>query len=208
VLANIAGRGSLGAAEEFSPAQLQAQMDVNFIGSAELTRALLPTLRRQRSGHVLMLTSVGGIASYPGFAPYCASKFALEGWSEALHGEVAPLGIKVTIVEPGAFRTEFAGDANMRPTARLDDYRGVIDPIEQYLYGNSGQQPGDPAKAAQAMLAVVDDPAPPLRLMLGADAFAFWEAKRKQLDEEFARWRDVGLGTAFDGAAVLPVGGH
>jgi NAD(P)-dependent dehydrogenase (short-subunit alcohol dehydrogenase family) len=206
ILANIAGRGSLGAAEEFSPAQLREQMEVNFFGSAELTRDLLPTLRRQRAGHVLMLTSIGGLASYPGFAPYCASKYALEGWSEALHGEVAPLGIKVTIVEPGAFRTEFAGDKNMRAAQRLDDYRPVIDPIEQYLYGNDGQQPGDPAKAAQAMLAVVDHPNPPLRLMLGADAFGLWEAKRTTLERELAEWRAVGEATAFDGAAVRPVG--
>jgi len=182
-------------------------MDVNFFGSAELTRELLPTLRRQRSGHVLMLTSIGGLASYPAFGPYCASKFALEGWSEALHGELAPLGIKVTIVEPGAFRTEFAGDKNMRAAQRLDDYRAVVDPIEQYLYGNDGQQPGDPAKAAKAMLAVVDHPRPPLRLMLGADAYGLWEAKRATLDKELAEWRDVGLATAFDGVDVRPVGG-
>jgi len=207
VLANIAGRGSLGAAEEFSPAQLREQVEVNFLGSAELTRDLLPTLRAQRSGHVLMLTSVGGLVSFNGFSAYCASKFALEGWSEALHAEVAPLGVRVTIVEPGAFRTEFAGDANMRAEQRLDDYRAVIDPIEQYLYGHDGQQPGDPAKAAQAMLAVVDHPAPPLRLMLGADAYALWEKKRAALDAELAAWRAVGEATAFEGVEVRPVGG-
>lgn len=207
VLANIAGRGSLGAAEEFSPAQLLDQLAVNFVGSAELTRDLLPTLRRQRSGHVLMLTSIGGLASYPGFSAYCASKFALEGWSEALRGEVAPLGIKVTIVEPGAFRTEFAGDKNMRAEQRLADYRPVIDPIEQYLYGNDGKQAGDPVKAARAMLAVVDHPSPPLRLMLGADAYGLWEQKRAALDAELAAWREIGLATAFEGSAPLKVGG-
>jgi NAD(P)-dependent dehydrogenase (short-subunit alcohol dehydrogenase family) len=154
-----------------------------------------------------MLTSIGGLASYPGFSAYCASKFALEGWSEALRAEVAPLGIRVTIVEPGAFRTEFAGSANLRAEQRLDDYRGVIDPIEQYLYGNDGQQPGDPAKAAQAMLAVVDHPAPPLRLMLGADAYGLWESKRAALEAELAAWRTVGEATAFDGVDVRPVGG-
>ncbi|MBC7808106.1 MAG: SDR family NAD(P)-dependent oxidoreductase, partial [Akkermansiaceae bacterium] len=110
VLANIAGRGSLGAAEEFSPEQLGEQMAVNFHGAAEMTRLLLPAMRAQGSGHILNLTSVGGVVSFPGFSAYCASKFALEGWSEALRDEVAPLGIRVTIVEPGAFRTEFAGD--------------------------------------------------------------------------------------------------
>src|SRR5208282_787103 len=135
VLANIAGRGSLGAVEEFSPEQLREQMEVNFFAAAEMTRALLPAMRAQKSGHILQLTSIGGLVSIGGFGPYCASKFALEGWSEALRDEVKPLGIRVTIVEPGAFRTEFAGPANMRPARRLDAYRSVIDPIEAYLYG-------------------------------------------------------------------------
>ncbi|NPT59872.1 oxidoreductase [Paraburkholderia elongata] len=207
VLANIAGSGSLGAAEEFSTAQLLDQLAVNFIGAAELTRELMPTLRSQRSGHVLMLTSVLGLVSYPGFAPYCASKFALEGWSEALHTEVAPLGIKVTIVEPGAFRTDFLGDRNMRAEQRVADYRPVIDPIERHLNGNDGQQRGDPAKAALAMLAVVDHANPPLRLMLGADAYSAWEKKRAALDAELAAWRAIGEATAFDWTEVRPVGG-
>ena len=207
VLANIAGRGSLGAAEEFSPAQLREQMEVNFFAAAEMTRALLPTMRAQGSGHILQLTSIGGLAAVGGFGPYCASKFALEGWSEALRDEVAPLGIRVTIVEPGAFRTEFAGGANMRPEHRLDAYRPVVDPIEAYLYGSDGKQPGDPHKAALAMIAAVDSPNPPLRLMLGADAFGLWEKKRAGMDAEFTRWRELGEATAFEGATVTPVGG-
>jgi NAD(P)-dependent dehydrogenase (short-subunit alcohol dehydrogenase family) len=119
VLANIAGRGSLGAAEEFSLEQLRDQMEVNFFAAAEMTRAVLPAMRAQRSGHILQLTSIGGLAAFQGFGPYCASKFALEGWSEALSGELKPLGIKLTIVEPGSFRTEFAGDHNVRPEQRL-----------------------------------------------------------------------------------------
>ena len=207
VLANIAGRGSLGAAEEFSPAQLREQMEVNFFAAAEMTRALLPAMRAQGSGHVLQLTSIGGLAAVGGFGPYCASKFALEGWSEALRDEVAPLGIRVTIVEPGAFRTEFAGGGNMRPERRLDAYRPVVDPIEAYLYGSDGKQPGDPRKAALAMIAAVDSADPPLRLMLGADAFGLWEKKRGAMEADFARWRELGEATAFEGAAVTPVGG-
>ena len=207
VLANIAGRGSLGAVEEFSPDQLREQMDINFFAAAEMTRDLLPTFRAQGSGHILNLTSIGGLASVGGFGAYCASKFALEGWSEALRDEVAPLGIRVTIVEPGAFRTEFAGGSNMRPERRLDAYRPVVDPIEAYLYGSDGKQPGDPKKAAEAMIAVVESAAPPLRLMLGADAFGLWEKKRAAMDAEFAQWRALGEGTAFDGVAVTPVGG-
>ena len=207
VLANIAGRGSLGAAEEFSPEQLREQMEVNFFAAAEMTRAVLPAMRAQRSGRILQLTSIGGLISIGGFGPYCASKFALEGWSQALRDEVDPLGIGVTIVAPGAFRTEFAGSVNMRPERRIDAYRPVIDPLEAYLYGGDGKQPGDPAKAADAMIAAVESEDPPLHLLLGADAIGIWEEKQAAFTGELARWRAVGEGTAIDGAAATPVGG-
>ena len=207
VLANIAGRGSLGAAEEFSPEQLREQMEVNFFAAAEMTRVVLPAMRARRSGRILQLTSIGGLISIGGFGPYCASKFALEGWSQALRDEVAPLGIGVTIVAPGAFRTEFAGSVNMRPERRIDAYRPVIDPLEAYLYGGDGKQPGDPAKAAEAMIAAVESDDPPLHLLLGADAFGIWEEKQGAFTGELARWRAVGEGTAIDGAAATPVGG-
>ncbi|HYF54255.1 MAG TPA: oxidoreductase [Salinarimonas sp.] len=207
VLANIAGRGSLGAAEEFSPEELRQQMEVNFFSAAELTRAVLPAMRAQGSGHVLQLTSIGGLASFPAFSAYCASKYALEGWSEALAGEVGPFGIRVTIVEPGAFRTEFAGDVNMRPARRVEAYRAVIEPVERYLYGSAGGQPGDPARAADAMIAAVESAAPPLRLLLGVDAIGLWETKRDAVEADLAAWRSVGEGTAFPGAVVAPVGG-
>ena len=207
VLANIAGRGSLGAAEEFSPEQLREQMEVNFLAAAEMTLAVLPTMRAQRSGRILQLTSVGGLVSIGGFGPYCASKFALEAWSQALRDEVKPLGIGVTIVEPGAFRTEFAGSANMRPERRIDAYRPVVDPIEAYLYGGDGKQPGDPAKAAEAMIAAVESDDPPLHLMLGQDAIGLWRQKQADFSAELERWRAVGEATAFDGAATAPIGG-
>jgi NAD(P)-dependent dehydrogenase (short-subunit alcohol dehydrogenase family) len=207
VLANIAGRGSLGAVEEFSPEQLREQIEVNFFAAAEMTRAVLPAMRAQKSGHILQLTSIGGRVSIGGFGPYCASKFALEGWSEALSDEVRPLGIRVTIVEPGAFRTEFAGAVNMRPARRHDAYRPVVDPIEAHLYGGDGKQPGDPAKAADAMIAAVESDNPPLRLLLGADAIGLWEQKQAASLAELARWRAVGEATAFDDAATAPIGG-
>jgi NAD(P)-dependent dehydrogenase (short-subunit alcohol dehydrogenase family) len=207
VLADIAGRGSLGAVEDFSLEQLREQMEVNFFAAAEMTRAVLPAMRAQKSGHILQLTSIGGRISIGGFGPYCASKFALEGWSEALSDEVKPLGIRVTIVEPGAFRTEFAGPANMRPARRLDAYRPVVDPIEAYLYGGDGKQPGDPAKAAEAMIAAVESDDPPLRLLLGADAIGLWEQKQAASLAELARWRAVGEATAFEDAATAPIGG-
>jgi NAD(P)-dependent dehydrogenase (short-subunit alcohol dehydrogenase family) len=207
VLANIAGRGSLGAAEEFEPEQLRDQMEVNFFAAAEMTRAVLPAMRAQRSGHILQLTSIGGLVSIGGFGPYCASKFALEGWSEALRDEVKPHGVRVTIVEPGAFHTEFAGPANMRPARRLGAYRPVIDPIEAYLYGGDGKQPGDPAKAAEAMIAVVESDDPPLRLLLGADAIGLWQQKQSAFSAELARWRQIGEATGFKGVDAAPIGG-
>jgi NAD(P)-dependent dehydrogenase (short-subunit alcohol dehydrogenase family) len=206
VLANIAGRGSLGATEEFSPEQSREQMEVNFFAAVEMTRAVLPMMRAQRSGRILQLTSIGGLVSIGGFGPYCASKFALEGWSQALRDEVKPLGIGVTIVAPGAFRTEFAGPVNMRPARRIDAYRPAIDPIEAYLYGGDGKQPGDPTKAADAMIAAVDSDDPPLHLLLGQDAIGLWEQKQADFSAELKRWRAVGEATAFDGARPTPIG--
>jgi NAD(P)-dependent dehydrogenase (short-subunit alcohol dehydrogenase family) len=207
VLVNNAGRGSLGAAEEFSSAQIRAQMEVNFFAAIEMTRAVLPVMRRQQCGHILNISSIGGRVNIGGFALYGASKFALEGFSEALRDEVKPLGIHVTIIEPGAFRTEFAGDSNMQPETTIDEYQQVIAPIRQYLYGGSGQQPGDPRKAALAMIQVVESDEPPLRLMLGADAYGLWEQKRAVMDEEAAKWRGVGEDTAFADATLSDVGG-
>ena len=207
VLANIAGQGSLGAAEEFSPEQLRAQMELNFFAAAELTREVLPTFRAQGSGTIVQLTSIGGSFSAGGFSAYCASKFALEGWSEALRDEVKPLGIRVIIVEPGAFRTEFAGDKNMRPAGRIDAYRPVIEPVETYLYDGSGRQPGDPARAADVILSAIDSEDPPLRLVLGADAYAAWDSKIASVRAEIEAWRERGMATAFPGSEIKPVGG-
>jgi len=207
VLANIAGQGSLGALEEFSSEQIRKQFEVNFFGVLEMTREILPLMRQQKSGHILNLTSIGGLASVGGFALYCATKFAVEGFSEALRDEVKPLGIKVTIVEPGAFRTEFAGPSNMRPETSIEDYKPVIEPIQQYLYGNDGKQPGDPQKAALAMIDAIEANDPPLRLMLGADAFGLWKKKCAAMEEEFTAWRKVGEETAFAGVEVSQIGG-
>ena len=207
VLVNNAGQGSLGALEEFSSEQICRQFDVNCFGTIEMTRELLPVMRRQRSGHILNVTSIGGLAAVGGFALYCATKFAVEGFSEGLRDEVKPLGINVTIVEPGAFRTDFAGDSNMRPEQAIAEYNPVVEPIRQYLYGNNGKQPGDPHKAALAMIAAVESAQPPLRLMLGADAYGLWEKKRAAMDGEFAQWRETGIATAFDGVEVSQIGG-
>ena len=207
VLVNNAGRGSLGAAEEFSPAQLREQLELNFIACAEMIRAVLPGMRERRSGHILNVSSIGGRVNVGGFALYGAAKFALEGYSEALRDEVAPLGIRVTLVEPGAFRTGFAGTANLRPATTIADYAAAIEPIRQYLYGNDGKQLGDPRKAAQVMIQAVESDDPPLRLMLGADAYALWEQKLAAMQAELARWRSLGEATACDDASFAAIGG-
>jgi NAD(P)-dependent dehydrogenase (short-subunit alcohol dehydrogenase family) len=206
VLANIAGRGSLAAVEEFAPEQLRAQMELNFFAAAELCREVLPSMRARGEGHILNLTSIGGLISIGGFGAYCASKFALEAWSEALADEVAPLGVKVTLIEPGNFRTEFAGDANMRPATPLEAYRPSIAPIEEFLYGQDGRQPGDPAKAAAAMIAVVDDADPPRRLVLGADAYDILDRIMAARRADIARYRAMGEATGFAGAEVRTIG--
>jgi NAD(P)-dependent dehydrogenase (short-subunit alcohol dehydrogenase family) len=206
VLANIAGRGSLGAVEEFAPDQLRAQMELNFFAAAELTRDVLPHMRGQGAGHILNLTSIGGLISIGCFGAYCASKFALEAWSEALADETAHFGIKVTLVEPGNFRIEFAGDANVRPATPLEAYRPAIAPIEEFLYGQSGRQPGDPVKAANAMIAVVEDTEPPRRLVLGADAYDVLDRTMAARMADVARYRTLGEATGLAGAEIRPIG--
>lgn len=207
VLVNNAGQGSLGAVEGFSSEQIRKQFEVNCFGVIEMTREVLPVMRKQKSGHILNITSIGGLVSMGGFALYCATKFAVEGFAEGLRDEVKPLGINVTIVEPGAFRTNFAGDANMQPEREIDDYKAVIEPLKEYLYGSNGKQPGDPKKAALAIIQAVESDNPPLRLMLGSDAYGVWEQKRTAEREEFQHWREIGINTAFEGATIQPIGG-
>ncbi|SNY69653.1 oxidoreductase [Stenotrophomonas sp. CC120223-11] len=205
VLANVAGRGVVGACEEFSLEQLREQMELNFFAAAEMSRAVLPQMRKQGAGHILTVSSIAGLVAMNAAGPYCAAKFAIEGWTEALAIEAKPLGIRVTLVEPGAFRTEFAGDANMRPARRIDAYRPVVEPFETYLESSSGQQMGDPAKAAQRMLDVVASNDPPVRLMLGADAYSIWETTLANRQADLARWRERGIDTAFEGAATVQI---
>lgn len=207
VLANVAGRGSMGAVEEFSEAELRSQFELNFFATAEMTRAVLPQMRQQGAGHIVTVTSVGGLAAIPGAGPYCASKFALECWSETLAMEAAPLGIRVTIVEPGSFRTGFAGDVNLRPAGRIEGYRPVVGPVEDFLEGSAGQEMGDPAKAAAVIVAAVNSDAAPTRLMLGADAYALWDQTIAKRIEDINAWRERGTSTAFDGVEIKPIGG-
>lgn len=205
VLANIAGRGSCGAVEEFTSAQLRAQMELNFFAAAEFSREVLPQMRAQGSGHILNLTSIAGLVSFPVCGLYSASKFALEGLTEALHHEVKPFGIRVTLVEPGAFRTEFAGDVNMQPEQSLDIYEPMTAPMRQYFETQAGVQAGDPAKAAQLMIDVVESATPPLRLMLGADAYDLWDVTVASRNKDLAALRARAEDTAFPGAQKNPI---
>ena len=208
VLVNNAGFGMVGAVEETGDVELRRIFDTNFFGALAVTRAVLPHLRAQRGGHILNVSSVGGFtALFPGFGAYCATKFALEAESEALSLELKPFGVHVTIVEPGAFRTEFGGGANARPAAPVDAYREQIGPVAAWMEGISGQQPGDPQKAAEAMLRVTEAPDPPLRLLLGEDALAAARQKLDRLTSDFKAWEEVTLGTNFPGVTAGAIGG-
>jgi len=207
VLVNNAGYGAVGAIEEVSDAAIRRQFETNVFGALDLTRAVLPTLRQQRSGHILNLSSVGGFVSFGATGVYCATKFALEALSEALSKEVASLGIKVTIIEPGAFRTDFNGRSLVAPEDLIEDYAPVSGAFLQWLDQMDGKQPGDPAKAAEAMIQVVESDNPPLRLALGADAVGAIEEKLKSVKEELDAWKEVAINTAFEGAEVSAIGG-
>ncbi|MEI5098145.1 oxidoreductase [Streptomyces sp. PmtG] len=196
VVANNAGYGLLGAVEETSDDAVRALFDVNVFGVLNTLRATLPTLRAQGSGHVLNIGSVGGFATAPAVGLYGASKFALEGVSEALHGELAPLGVRVTIVEPGGFRTDFLSGSSLRvEPASIADYAVGAGPVRQALAENDGRQPGDPLKAAKAIVDITEVPEPPLRLQLGADAVERVEAKLDLVRRELDQWRHVALST-------------
>lgn len=196
VVVNNAGYGLVGAVEEVSDKAARGLFDVNVFGVLNTLRATLPVLRAQRSGHVLNISSVGGFATAPGVGLYGATKFALEGISEALHGELAPLGVRVTIVEPGGFRTDFLNGASLQvEPASIADYEAGAGPVRQSMASNDGKQPGDPAKAAAAILDVTELAEPPLRLQLGADAIARIEAKLDLVQRELEQWRHVALST-------------
>ena len=199
VVVNNAGHGSVGAVEELELADLRALMDVMFFGAVAVTKAVLPHLRAQGSGTIVQMSSMGGQVTMPGFGGYCAAKFALEGLSEALAAEVRPLGIRVLMVEPGAFRTQFGGH-RMHRSRVIDAYAGTTGPTRAAVDAMDGNQPGDPRKAAQAILQVVDHPEPPLRLALGNDAVDQIAAHHDRLRAELTRWEKLSRATDLDGA--------
>lgn len=188
VLVNNAGVGYFGAVEESDEEEVRCMFEINFFGLAHMTRAVLPTMRSQRSGHVVNISSIGGLRSFPTLAYYNATKYAVEGFSEALSLEVAPLGIKVTIVEPSGFRTDWAGRSAAESKNRIADYASTAGKNRDDIRGYSGKQPGDPVRAAAAIIAAVESPAPPLRLLLGRAALKGARAKIDMLKKDFDAW--------------------
>lgn len=195
VIVNNAGYGLVGAFEELGAQQIARNFDTNFFGALEVIRAVLPLLRAQGSGHIVNISAAAVIANYPGFSIYGATKWALEGVSESLAAELKPLGIKVTIVQPGPFRTDFIRRSLERAEGHIADYDRTSGKFVRFLETMEGRQPGDPAKAAQAILAAVESETPPLRLVLGK--YATGKARRKlaDADRELAAWEHIGLAT-------------
>lgn len=202
VLVNNAGYGLLSAVEEASARDVERVFATNVFGLLAVTRAVLPQMRRQRSGHVINLSSIGGYSAYPGWGVYGATKFAVEGLTEALAAEVAPLGIKVTVVEPGFFRTDFLDGQSLSVSEPISDYASTSGVTRSHATQLNHAQPGDPTKLARAILALVDAARPPLRLPLGSDTLARIEAKHRSVTEEIAVWRELAVST--DGSTAAP----
>ena len=197
VLVNNAGRTQVGAVEETTEDELRALFDLHFFAPAALTRLVLPTMRAQGSGAIVQMSSVGGQVTAPGFGAYCATKFALEGLTQTLQEEVEAFGIRTLIVEPGAFRTGLFRRGAAYESAEMPEYADVVGPTRAYVREGDGQQPGDPVKAADAIVAALDADDPPLRLVLGADAIGNIRRRLESLTAELTRWEDVGAATAL-----------
>ena len=197
ILVNNAGYGHEGVLEESSIDDLQRQFAANVFGPVAMIKAVLPGMRERRRGHIVNVTSMGGFITMPGIAFYCGSKFALEGLSESLGKEVEGLGIHVTALAPGQFRTDWAGRSMDRTPRTIADYDAVMDPIRAARQAKSGNQPGDPDKAAQALLMLVESENPPTRLFLGEDALDLVDRKLDSMRVEIAAWEAVSRSTSF-----------
>lgn len=194
VLVNNAGIGYFGAIEESEEKEVRRMFDINFFGLANVTKEVLPFMRKQRSGHIINIASIGGLVGYPGVGYYNATKFAVDGFSESLSKETAPLGIKVMIVAPSGFRTDWAGrSANNSPIV-IDDYATTAGANKETIRGYSGNQPGDPEKAADAIIKATEAENPPLRLLLGAAAFKSANNKLADLKKDYDAWEQITIG--------------
>ncbi|RYF04011.1 MAG: oxidoreductase [Oxalobacteraceae bacterium] len=195
VLVNNAGYGHEGILEESPLADMRRQFDVNVFGPVAMIKAVLPFMRKRRRGHILNITSMGGYLTMPGIAYYCGSKFALEGISDTLAKEVQPFGIAVTAIAPGSFRTDWAGRSMQRTGRSIGDYDALFDPVRSAREEKSGRQLGDPAKAARAMLALIEAEAPPAHLLLGSDALQLVRGRLAALESDFQAWEQFTLST-------------
>lgn len=199
VVVNNAGYGNMGTVEDTTDEDFRAQMETNFFGVVNVSRAALPQMRKQRSGHIIQISSIGGRTSSPGLSAYQSAKWAVGGFSEVLSKEVAPLGIKVTIVEPGGFRTDWAGSSMTIGPVR-EEYQQSVGRYAEFMRQHDGQQMGDPRKAAQVLLQLVELDAPPLHLLLGTDAQYVAATAAANRAAEDAKWKELGASTDFDDA--------
>jgi NAD(P)-dependent dehydrogenase (short-subunit alcohol dehydrogenase family) len=197
VLVNNAGYGYLSAVEEGEDDEVRAMFEVNFFGAVSAIRAVLPVMREQAAGHIVNITSVGGLVGNPGSGYYAATKFALEGLGEALSRETAGLGIKVTNVEPGPFRTDWAGRSLKQTRTPMDAYAAIAGKRREQVAANSGRQPGDPARGARAIIAAVEAASPPTNLVLGKPGLEAVRAKLDRIRNDIDTWEATTLGADF-----------
>ncbi|MGW2918492.1 oxidoreductase [Streptomyces angustmyceticus] len=202
VIAN-AGYGLEGTFEETPLAEVRRQFEINVFGAVATLQAALPHMRRRRRGHLMAVTSMGGLMAVPGMSAYCGSKFALEGILEALGKEVAQFGIHVTAIEPGSFRTDWAGRSMTRAARTIDDYDELFDPLREARQKASGNQLGNPAKAGEAVVRIASVDQPPAHLVLGSDALRLVTAARTAVDEDIRAWETLSRTTDFDEGAQL-----
>lgn len=191
VLVNNAGIGYFGAIEESEEAEYRRMFEINFFGLATVTNAVLPIMRAQRKGHIVNISSIGGMVAFPGVGFYNATKFAVTGYSESLAKETAPLGIKVTVVAPSGFRTDWAGRSANNTKIIIDDYAATAHTNQNTIRGYSGNQPGDPVRAAKAIIKAVESDTPPVRLLLGAGALKGARNKIAEMQQDIDTWEDT-----------------
>ena len=197
VLVNNAGIGYFGAIEEGEEAEVRKMFEINFFGLAHMTNAVLPTMRKQKSGHIVNVASVGGLVAFPGIGFYNATKFAVDGLSESLSKEVAHLGIKVTVICPSGFRTDWAGRSANNTKIQIEDYAPSAHQNSDTIRGYSGNQPGDPKRAAKAIVKAVESENPPLRLLLGVAALKNARLKLESLKKDYDAWAETTEGADF-----------
>ena len=197
VLVNNAGIGYFGAIEESEEAEVRRMFEINVFGLAKMIQEVLPHMRKRQIGHILNIASIGGLRSFPGVGFYNATKYAVDGLSESLSKELAPLGIKATIIAPSGFRTDWAGRSAKDSNIRIADYATTAEKNKGDIRAYSGNQPGDPVRAAKAMIAVTESATPPLRLLLGAAALKGARLKLEELKHNFDTWAEVTVGADF-----------